>query len=374
MQAGMQQLLGALATLLPAAVADVDWEEQRRRQELDAALAGFHRTAAQLAAGSARREEPFRLYSRSLAADAHALERRVADGRHPAAAHLIRRLPETCVACHVRLPAESAHALAPLRQRLYAAAPDPLLRARLETAAYRFEDALATYEHEFERSAPADLALESSVPSYLLVALRVRLDPQRAYGALHALELRSDVSVRLARNLPAWRQALLDFGPALAGEPSLLGARTILERARVALHGSAVDDRYLVHRLVASSLVHRFLERRTLSRRERAEALYLLGQTEWLTRTSFERADAQHYLQQAIRTAPHTALAARAFVQLEHSLVLGYTGSSGEHVLPDVRALIEELRHLSRRRAPGTTQVNRGTGGEDDTRRPAGWR
>jgi len=53
-------------------------------------------------------------------------------------------------------------------------------------------------------------------------------------------------------------------------------------------------------------------------------------------------------LEQAIRAAAHSPLAARAYAQLERELVLGYTGSSGENVPGDVAARLRELRALSR--------------------------
>jgi len=131
-------------------------------------------------------------------------------------------------------------------------------------------------------------------------------------------------------------------------------SKALLDRARKLLaEGRALcefpqDGADLAHAVLASSVAYRYLEEAKPKGIELARALYLLGQTEAYTRRSFEVSDAQHYLEQVIRLAPHTPIAARSYAQLEREIRLGYTGSAGENVPDDVKAQLAELRELAR--------------------------
>jgi hypothetical protein len=351
-RATMQRVFGAISTLLPVALAGSGWDDPARRDELRRALRELDGAAVQLRGHGGPEVETFLYLGQSLHEDANAIQARVEQGRFDAASYLTQRLTETCVACHTRLPAKSAQGFADsLLARVDRKSLTPLARARLETATRQFDAALATYEAEFARAQPADLRLEQAVPPYLLLALRVRHDAERADKGLAALQGRSDLSASLAENLPTWRSALRELAPALREPPSLGRARELLARGR-ALREFPTDARDLAYTVSASSVLFRLLEQTQLRGEERAEALYLLGQTEAYTRRSFELSDAAAYLEQAVRAAPHTPTARRAFAQLERDLLLGYTGSSGENVPADVQALLRELRSLSTASSP----------------------
>jgi hypothetical protein len=75
----------------------------------------------------------------------------------------------------------------------------------------------------------------------------------------------------------------------------------------------------------------------------RAETYYLLGVTDATVRSSPWLSDANWYLATAIRTAPHTAIAAHAFDVYEDMTILEWTGSAGEQLPDDV---VEELNRL----------------------------
>ena len=348
----MQKAFDSLSVLLPAALSRSGWDDAARRDEVQQALQALAGAARELSEHGGAADPSFRFLGQSLGSDARAIQRRVAQRRYESASYLTQRLTETCVACHVRLPSKSAAGLGDtLLERLDRGSLTPLARARLQTATRQFDAALDTYEAQFASPAAAAALLEYDLPSYLIVALRVRQDAARAQRGLALLAQRTDLSTQLRRNLATWRAALEELAPALKQEPSLERAREILAQGRAATEFPD-DGADLVHAIVATSLVFRFIEAREPQGRALAEALYLLGQTEAFTRRSFELAEAEFYLEQAIRLAPRTALAERAFARLERDTLLGYTGSGGEQVPDDVRAWLEELRELSRSSGP----------------------
>ena len=350
-RATMQRVFGALSVLLPMSLGETRWDDPAKRQALDEALATLDTAAVELRGHGGPEVETFLYLGQSLHEDARAIQEKVAEGRYEAASYLTQRLTETCVACHTRLPAENAGKFAAsLLERVGSDSLSPRARARLQAATRQFDAALASYEAEFARVPPLDLEVEATLPAYLIVALRVQHDPERAERSLAALARRTDLSASLAQCLPTWRSALKDLAPALRETPSLARARELLARGR-ALREFPADPSDLVHAITASSMVFRLLEEGKPRGQERAEALYLLGQTEAYTRPSFELSDAGHYLEQAVRAAPHTPIAERAYVQLERELAVSYTGSSGTSVPDDVQALLRELRELSRTRS-----------------------
>jgi hypothetical protein len=347
-RATMQRVYGALSTLLPAALTPGGWEDPARRNDVQGSLEALASAADQLSQHAGLEAQSFVYFSQSLGTDAREIQRRVSARRFEAASYLTQRMLETCVACHTRLPATSAAAFSGgLLQRLDQTSLSPLMRARLKTATRQFDDALTTYEEAFGSAAEADPLLEYEVPSYLIVALRVRREPARAERGLALLARRSDLTGYFAQQLPGWRESLRELAPTFQEKPSLARARALLASGRARSEFPA-DGADVVHAIAASSMTYRYLEQAKPQGRELAEALYLLGQTEAFTRRSFELSDAQHYLEQVIRTAPHSALAERAYGQLERAIVFGYTGSAGENVPADVRAQLRALQELSR--------------------------
>jgi hypothetical protein len=111
------------------------------------------------------------------------------------------------------------------------------------------------------------------------------------------------------------------------------------------------DRAGLVHDLVASGLLHRAVSAAGRPTADSAEAYYLLGVTELRIGSSQWLTEPEAYLEAAIRTAPGSAPARRAYVVLEESTLLGYTGSGGEGELPpEVASWLAELRRLATQR------------------------
>ena len=77
-----------------------------------------------------------------------------------------------------------------------------------------------------------------------------------------------------------------------------------------------------------------------------AEAYYLLGVTDsnlsrssWIPETEF-------FLEMAIRLAPTSPSAKKAYALLEKHVTMGYSGSAGLYLPPEVKTHLDELRRL----------------------------
>jgi hypothetical protein len=117
----------------------------------------------------------------------------------------------------------------------------------------------------------------------------------------------------------------------------------VLDQGR-ALNDFAWQESDTIHEIVASSLLYRYIEEQRPEGEDLAEALYLLARSEAFLFRSFELFEPQQYLEQAIRAAPHSDVAERAYSVLELGVALSY----GPQGVPDaVRAWLERLRELS---------------------------
>ena len=345
----MRRVLTALSELLPAALADQLDAAGGEDPRIVDAVEALQSAAAELESHAPEANAPFAFLSRSLDRDARAIRARIDAGRYPDAAYRTLRMTQTCVACHSRLPAAEGPGFA--SQLVSSLDVVPLGRpqaARLDVATRQFDRALGRYESLMRdpKEPAAALDYSGALAEYLIVALRVRNEPTRARETLEKLATRPDLTLGLARALPVWIAALDQLAPILAGEPSLVAARRVLAdgRSLAEERGARID---LIHRVVVSSLIYRCIEQGKVRGPERAEALLLLGETDAFVRRSFERSEAQLYLEEAIRLAPGTEVARRAYVRLEDETLLGFTGSSGLHLPIEVEERLAELRALS---------------------------
>jgi len=372
----MEELLGALALALPRSADPERFGDPAERERIGEALRALAAAAGALERHAAR-GEGFHLLGAALARDARDVERRYAAGRAAEAGYLLQRLTENCIACHDRLPEPPGRRLdRRLVQRMEGVEDElgPAQRARLQIATRRFDAALETYEAFFATAAatPARLDRMGYLADYLVVALRVASDPDRARATLRRLRARPDVPGWLDRDLEVWIDTLDSPLAEPAADPAdptdpaarLARARRLLARGE-ALRAVPADHTGLVHDVLASSLLYRVAELAPASApptapadadapgrdgapsaAERAEAYYLLGVAEARIDRSYWLSPADLYLEASIRMAPGAAFAGDAYALLERRTREGYTGSSGTHLPDDVARNLDALRRL----------------------------
>lgn len=344
----MDRILEALRLLLPPSLDDASFSAASRREELLGALDVLVEAAEEVERHSRERDVAFGFLSRSLGADVREMRQRYARGRYGEARYFLHQLTETCVACHSRLPSNGKPALSEaLLARTDLEALEPGKRARLQAATRRFEAALGTYEAIFADPgvAPAAMDLSGHFVDYLSLCIRVRHDLRRPLPVLEAFARRDDVPHYLRRNAFVWIESLKELSGALDGPATLERAGELLRRAerRSALPG---DRRALVHYLVASSLLHRFVAEGEPARDQQSRAFYMLGVIGARTQRSYWVPETEFYLETSIRLAPGAPHAEDAYAVLEEFTILGYTGSSGVNLPPEVQAMLDELRAL----------------------------
>ena len=106
------------------------------------------------------------------------------------------------------------------------------------------------------------------------------------------------------------------------------------------------DRNGTIHYVTAASILNRYIHNNPRTNLDVAEAYYLLGITESLLAHSYWISKEEFDFETAIRLAPGSSFAPKAYSLLEESYTVGFSGSSGTHIPADVKALLADLRKL----------------------------
>jgi len=342
----MREIFASMKVLLPLSTNEERFGAPQNRAAVLAALESLASHADRIAS-HARADDAARLYiGSSLASDARDALQRYKEGRYESSAFLVQQATENCIACHTRLPSPGDSPLSEHFVDRSALNALPIAeRIRLLVATRQFDEALAASERLF--ADPGVNPAEMLVPltDYLIVAVRVKGDYARPVPVLERFAKRPDLWRSLRLDVEEWVRALKELAPLAEAPPELATARELVEEAQRLVPYPA-DRRGLVQNIVASSVLHRYLDAKPPAKRDEAEAYYLLGVAEAQIGEPYWVPQADFYLETAIRLAPREPFAEPAYALLEEQTLLIYTGSSGVHAPESVTKHLQELRAL----------------------------
>lgn len=346
----MQEVFGALKHVLPLSLDEQRFADPARRASIRESLTILSRNAGKLSGHGAGHGESFQFLSASLAREAAEIERRFAAGRFREAQFELHEFTENCVACHSRLPDPEDAQLASrfMDDAQIAALPLPE-RAQIAMATRQFERALAAQEamltsREFD---VGSIDLLGYLDDYIEVCVRVKRDFERPARALEAFAKRPDLRASLKSDVSQWVTDLRAYAARPAVEGLEAGRKLAQETEAAAEKGG--EHAMLVRYEIASGALLRYVALLPDGDSRAAEAYYWLGVIESRVGRSFWLSQTEPYLEAAIRLAPGSPFAAKAYPLLEEFVVGGYTGSSGEHVPADVKSWLAELKQIATR-------------------------
>jgi len=346
-RATMRKIFESIRVLLPLSASEDKFAAPENRATIEQALTALADNASTLAA-HARATDPARLYlGGSLEHDAREALDRYRAAHYEGAAFQIQQATENCVACHTKLRSPGDSPAAKHFVDSSSLANLPLAeRARLEVATRQFDEAVVSYEKLLASPKVPPSELLTPLIQYLTLEVRVKGDFERPAKTLARFAKRPDLWRHLRVDVEEWMRALRELAPLGSGTPDLATARDLIERAR-GIAKVPADYGPLVHYLVASSVLQRFLAGPTPpSDRDAAEAYYLLGLAETHIGDTYWVSQADIYLESSIRLAPKEPFAEDAYLVLEEETVASYTGSQGEQLPASVAKHLETLRAL----------------------------
>jgi hypothetical protein len=345
----MQEIFTALTEILPRCLSSERFAAPGEREVVSAEFAKIAANADALAKHLDPADADFASRGAVLADDARRAAARFSSGRLVDARWVALHLTESCVGCHSRLPSDKD---APFAAKLIDDAKlkdlSPSQRARLAIATRQFDKGLDLYEEVLTSPpAQADEAVRTpDLTEYLIIAVRVKRDPERAEKLLEKLEKQPQIPPDLRRQIGPWLATLRAEGKVVHEPPTLTRARALIASGKK-VRDYPYSKAGLMDDLLASSVLHRLIEDPALGKPERAEAYYLLGVSDSQVRSSPWLSDSAWYLATAVLTAPHTRIAQRAFETYEDMMILEWSGSSGTNLPPDVLEDLDRLRALA---------------------------
>ena len=347
----MAQIFSSLTTVLPLSMDSKEFSDPKNRDKILGELRKMKDGTSSLVEHTTKFDGSYGFIAKSMSRDIKDIYTWYDKGATSESRYLLHQVSENCVSCHMKLP-DPGHA--PHMDNFFKdvavsklSAPE---KARLQVALRQFDDAMTTWEDMFKTwPKPSELFAMDALPEYLKVAIRVKEDPKRALNTLEELSKRSDLPKFMAREVTAWKTSLKKLAPDVAKKGNeLKRAESIVQNARRTME-YPMDRTGLVDYVVASGLLNHFMMEKSVKAAQMAEAYYLLGITESLIGRSTWLTQTDYYFEAAVRAAPKSKFAVKAFDALEQQLLMEYSGSGGTHLPEDVQSNLEELRGLVRR-------------------------
>jgi tetratricopeptide (TPR) repeat protein len=342
----MQRMYASVRDLLPLSMDEAGFRDPANRNRVRLSLQTLSENASVLAEHSRTEEAGFAFVGRSLVHGTREIRDLYDRGAFEETRFLLQEITENCIACHAKLPSPTPDT--PLSRDFVDqesfSGLSRLARAQILFATRQFDAALETWEETFASAEENPAAMLGPLTDYLVVCLRVKGDFERPVPILLRFTRRPDLWRHLRSDVEFWIASI----PRLAerGEPPTVeSARTLLDEARGVILFPA-DRRALVHYVVASGILNRYVESHADDGRDLGEAYYLLGVVESRIGRAYWLGQAGFYLETSIRLAPGEPFAEQAYGLLEEEVVLEYTYNDGVHIPEEVAERLAELRNL----------------------------
>ncbi len=347
----MAQLFSSLTDVLPLSMSGAEFSDPKNKDRILNDLRTMRDGTNALVDHTKNSEGSFGFIAKSMSRDIKDIYKWYDRGATSEARYLLHQVSENCVSCHMQLP-DPGHA--PSMDHFFKSVAveklSPAEKARLQVALRQFDQAITTWEEMFKTwPKPGELFAMDALPEYLKVTIRVKSEPRRALIVLDTLSKRTDLPVFMAREVSAWKSSLKKLSSEFNGKGSeLTRAEKIIKNARKTME-YPLDRSALVDFIVASGLLNRYMQNKSISPEDLAKGYYLLGLTEsligrttWLTQTDY-------YFEASVRAAPKSKVASKALDALEQQILMEYSGSGGTNIPDDIQANLDDLRNLVRR-------------------------
>ncbi|MBP9707424.1 MAG: hypothetical protein KBD78_07235 [Oligoflexales bacterium] len=353
----MQNIFDPMSRLLPYVYSHGQFESNEKYAEILALLEQMDAQSKTLEKHSRDKQAGFQYMSSSLSNDVRDGLRWYKEKRFRESRFILKNLTENCITCHSARPASKDFPGGEaFIAKINIAELSPLEKARLELSMRRFKDAIATYEAAFNdtKIRPASWVTFDAMTYYLRIALGVKKDVERpAKTFADILKNRKDLPEYMQKQLTVWIESLNNISTKKFHEKvDFVTAKKVVELGQE-LQSYPADRSGLVYSILAASMFEQLIENKSLkSDEEVADAYYHLGIVEMAIGRSFWVSRVDSFLEMAVRKAPMSGVAEKAFSLLEENIYYEFTGSAGTMIPSDKKQLLSELSSLMKKAAP----------------------
>lgn len=369
----MQSLSKTLSDLLPLVASSSKFNDEKNRTRIDEDTKRLKSLAHSLKSGGTPNEDPsLRVMTGLFDEDIERALQSLQSGNREYARNILKDTTAYCIQCHTQTA--NGPDFPRLNLDINTSELNPLERAEFFAATRQFDRALESYTDVLgsDDLAKADpFEWERAARSALAIVVRVRKDPKAAQELIARIEKNKGLPQSTRKSLAYWKQSVKDWlkekTPKLTTPADQIKhAQTLINRAQKNQEFPLDHSQDILY-FRASSLLHDFLSDRSQNPELAAQGLYLAGMSAEATRDMNFWTLHETYYEMCIKTLPHSKQAQSCFARLQDSVTLGYSGSGGVRIPPEVGRRLEQFKELAQ---PQTdTQPSAPSDAKSDTKK-----
>lgn len=349
----MKSLSETLSDLLPLVASRVKFQNEKNGEKIEAGTRRLRSLAHSLKAGSAPNADPsMKIMSGLFEEDIERALEGLHAGNREYARQILKDTTSYCIQCHTQT--NNGPNFPKLDLKINVSELPPVEQAEFFAATRQFDRSLEAYERALKDPNLAKLdpfEWEQSARSALAIVVRVKNDPKTAGQLLARIQTPASLPASTKTAITAWRKSIQDWSKEKRGKPTspkgvLSTAEELIKTAQKHQEFPLDHSQDIVY-FRAASLLHEFLQSKGSSDDLSARALYLAGIAAEATRDMNFWTLHETYYEQCVRTLPHSKQALECFERLRESVTLGYSGSGGVRIPPEVNRRLENYRAMA---------------------------
>lgn len=253
-----------------------------------------------------------------------------------------------CIECHTRTQNGPSFQNSQVESILKKAGG--LERGEYLMATRQFDAAFAEFDQVIKSTAAGAssvFVIDRAVKMALIIAVRFQGNIGNAQMVVDDVLKSSQVPFYLKATAQIWKSGLDEWrrDSKNKAKDTLKVSQALVQKGYSKSQGR--DDRAGdIEMMRAQALLHPLLAQEK-DKLKLGEILFLLGQTYEVVRDFAMWSLHEDYYEACVRKAPHSAWSMKCYKNLESSVVMGYTGSSGTAIPADVQEKLKELKILA---------------------------
>jgi hypothetical protein len=349
----MQEFRNLLSELLPDVISDEEFNSTTNFEQIKSNAIKLSMLAHSMPKGELPSDlDPTIGFISSLFKDeALMAQYHLQSGNPVYARRILRAIPKYCIACHTRafdkLDLSSGSEDVPKKLKT------SLERAEYFDSTWQFDRALNEFEKVVsDHSIAQTQQIDWQKAAYygIATAVRVKQDPDRALRIANLVINSPSAPQFLRNNAAQWEKSLLDWKKeqtaSFETEAELMDeAKRLIVKAK-GLQDYPNDRNADILYLRATSTLHEFLTRYSDSPNA-GEALLLLGHCYEVLQELDLWSLHELYFEACVHKFPHSPIAQTCYSRYEQSIFVGYSGSGGISLPPQVKSHLDNLRKLA---------------------------
>ncbi len=276
----------------------------------------------------------------------------LSSGQLEGARFILRDTSSYCIQCHTQ--SSAGPNLPKMNLDFPTDGLTELEKADLYVSLRRFDQALGEFtkiiedkkfaaEHVFE--------WEKAARSAIAISVKVEKDPNKTLTLVRKIAANPSTPQFVKESITPWEASALEWRrerkPLISSPPETLNvAERMILRAQ-SKQKYPLDHSQDILFFRASGILHDLLAFHNANDEIKARVLYLSGMAAEDTRDLNFWTLHETYYELCIRIAPHTDLARQCFDRLNNSMIIGYSGSAGTSIPPEIQTKLNDLKGLS---------------------------